>query len=1554
MNTLNRSVKTTALCLLLAGGIALWARAAAPQPVPPAYAPIQWSAGGGAERLAAAARAIQADRDALLALLQARAKADAAKEAGVDVILELSEAFLHYSGFELRPPMAVGLPWRGPLAGAAPRYARTKNEFLPVHEDARLAFQRRGGQWYGPQVGMLSGKFRQQFHLRGCDAGAMKADAAAGVNGEFALTTVRGDLRFDMHMSGEHTDNFISEYNIGDFHIGFGDPFFPDWWAGPRQRMRPWGQRFRLNATDRRGWLLRATLNSPVCLPSIRRGDTDVFLWVDEGRILRGYLGHRDRPFQNVEHVLTLGKWSVDGTKVEVELSVRNGGQVRQFTLHGQLTRADGGRFAGNHQVVKGQERSEGAMAGVLYKAFIGTYTTEGLDGTWSRQVLAGVAPASPEAVPLPAADKPASPEQAFRQILVAYRQAGAIDRALREYPLPLSLALQEAEMGVDNRYDYWPLRCRGKNFPRPACPTAGDHLHEALAAQISPDTAGAAAYAERLAAVIKRAVEDRKAGQQPVLGVATCPDGDFGPYGELVTAERAKAGGNALPPAPAAGTDWRLLGDWTCFGVLPRAYSFDSAPYLPEVVSAEGIQALAKDLPPGQAVRLPHPDEMEHLWCWRAEPSDKDGRVAMSRTLLTPTREKRARWGTNYYNKNALYKKGPGTAHTGVTGDTMDFFYQLMASWYATTVVHAEKAERIWLAAAADWDGRLWINGSLVWRPLRVDTPNRLAVFPLDLAPGANRITVCVSARPIQEGNMGNMGSRIHKYAERTFGSFSVWVGRGGEPRTAAQVAAADEKERADDGKRRAAARVIGRRGDGSACYPDARPPVAWDLDKKINVRWKVALPTGDAEPVIVGPSAGSGQAKHLFITTHEGGLACLDPDTGAELWRKPCVLDGSPFKPADAPTKAIGVTYDRDRLWEPAEPGKPPYDVSAVKSGYAKTCLTPLADDKHVWMQDHRGAVACFTHDGKQVWARAVPAQVVRIAKGQELGARIAPPVPPAIVGSTLIVAAGDGLIAFDALSGEEKWRRTALDYLGRFATMDLGDGPQGRLVLLCSGEVLDAATGKTLRHRCAPEMNDSACQPVVDGRVAYFHAGSSAVRFWLGADGAVRCRVLWDSPADVRKRGSDINSSLQANSFAPTPVLHNGLLITHMAEMMSIMHGPQNSMRVQASDAATGCAVSQRYCVVPNAMHPANSTVVAGDLVLCADRGISSFGSLPAFGDSPKIAVLQATDDLRRLATNPGLKTRSHPVCVGRRIYLAGAEEVVCIERPESLGDKFSEYELAALEKEFFAYEVGPKPAEAVEPIALAPLETLPTGAQTPVTPLLIGDWNIPWDKSKAPTYVGFPWRLCGAWPLPDQPLDDPYAAITGLAGKVVGEKCQVKVGDKTVPFRPLADEMLALGKKVLDRSAMNYFQGVDTFALDPKALFGESAPTRGLFASVLDNRRTYTLLVDAPEGVRVWLAGKEVRNGQYVRMTPGYYPLLMDCRVTAETKAPLAVVLREYPCSDTWAKVQYSPATEPQRRLERIKRNEALLRAIAAGGPKGAYAQDALKTLDAAGK
>ena len=1291
-----------------------------------AFAPIVWSAVAPGDavhrRMVQATRDLTEARHALAALLEQRAAADAAKDPPLDVVLDLSGAFLSYASFQVRPVPIPAPQWQDNQGQSLDRIGSMRQEFMPDREDARLRFARRGGRWYGPQIGMVSTKFGEQMHVRGSDASALRA-GESGVSGGFTITTIRGDFRYAMFFSGEGCQGELPE--LRNYWVG-GTSWWPDWWGGPRERRQAWQQRFALDAGRRRGWILKATLldaDAPAGTSIVR---ANVWAWLDNGRIVRGCVRNlRDQdPKRNNPDILpSLTKWSAGDKSLVAELAMGSGTRKQTIRLAGALSGLGAGALEGTARIISERGEAECRLLGTLYHAFAGTYETDGLDGRWEREVLAGVAPGAPPTVQwptLPQADKPAD---LFAQALELYRHAAALDMALREYPLGLAEALhavRERE-GVDDRWRLWQPGAWDASRMWRWVPAPGNDLHLAVAAAMGSGSstpgasaAGAAAYLEELARIARQAVADRKAGAAAIVGVDADADPQFAPGEGAKRMDLDAASGNRLPPADGR-ADWRLVSDWTGVGFIPRCSSFEAAPYLPEIAIAADLMAGGGKPEAGKPVRMEPPDPVRHFWFWRARADEVDGAVTIPIECLRAEGVERDHWGH-------VAEKPPGSHKF------LDGCYSNSATWYAAAIVHAQKAGRVWLAVRAGWDARVWVNDSLVWRPSRLDTPGKVAVIAVDLKAGANRVTVCASVRPTSDGNSGKLGPYVYKYGSRVYGTFAMWMSAGGEPRKAETVAAELAAQAAADKARTAAiaARGIrGRRGDGSGRYPDAKPPLAWDLENRTNVRWKAALPTDDAEPAIVG--------NRLFVTTYKGELACLDADSGKERWRRQPQAQGArPVEETPYPPQAIAASFAPARQWTKEHEGPIAVNVPAL----ARSCLSPMADARHVWMQDPRGRLACFDHDGKQVWAKAVAVQVPRFVTGGYVKTRIVPPTHPAIVGSRLVAAVGAGLAAYDTGSGTELWQRAALDYNGRFAVMDFGDGPKQQLVVLSSGEVLDAATGRTLIARCATLVPDSTCEPLVEGRVAYMHACSSAVRFWTDESGELRCQLLWDSPSDIRKRHGDMNMGRfngrpdpdffgqSSGAFPPTPVLHEGLLLNHLAEPNSIDHGPQNHMRLHVSDAATGIAVCQRFGLVMNAMRPASSTVVAGGYVFMADEGADIAGHYAGFPSGvPMIAVATAEECPRRIAESRGLATLAAPVFAGRRMYLAGSDQVVCVERPEALGDRLSEHELAAMKVSFFTREIGTQPGTGSQ-LMMKPPADLTVGRGVPVVPLVSG--------------------------------------------------------------------------------------------------------------------------------------------------------------------------------------------------------------------------------------
>jgi outer membrane protein assembly factor BamB len=86
--------------------------------------------------------------------------------------------------------------------------------------------------------------------------------------------------------------------------------------------------------------------------------------------------------------------------------------------------------------------------------------------------------------------------------------------------------------------------------------------------------------------------------------------------------------------------------------------------------------------------------------------------------------------------------------------------------------------------------------------------------------------------------------------------------------------------------------AAVVGWNNDGSGDYGrECKPPLTFDGEKGINLRWKAALPNwSNSSPIVIEPVDGKGAARVVCLAEPldcSPILLCFDADTGKELWR-------------------------------------------------------------------------------------------------------------------------------------------------------------------------------------------------------------------------------------------------------------------------------------------------------------------------------------------------------------------------------------------------------------------------------------------------------------------------------------------------------------------------------------------------------------------------------------------------------------------------------------------------------------------------------------------
>lgn len=453
-----------------------------------------------------------------------------------------------------------------------------------------------------------------------------------------------------------------------------------------------------------------------------------------------------------------------------------------------------------------------------------------------------------------------------------------------------------------------------------------------------------------RRAAETQKAADERGGKSSVVVGDGDSGDPWFGPwFGEE---SLATTGGrtNALPED--AGTDgvqrWPLVADWTCFGPYRLRQRLIDTPFLPEFFPAlecgnpfsnyrEGATGVAGKSP--------------------GKPFVEAGFGRAFPPFTVP--EELAK---------ALPKEFPNS------------------TMYALSSVFCPDEKELWVGVSVNDHGRLWINDRLVWTSPPARNARQVAatyVFPVRFAKGANKMLL-----------------RCDNDLDSTW--FSVRICARGKPRPAEEAkraVLAAEKRIRDAGLPYAG--TVGWRNDGSGKYPGSQPPVAWDMERNINVIWRKPMGPCNATPMAVGDA----------VVTMDGAqtVVCLKKADGSELWRteidialtKSEAIQAEAAKIRAAVMAAQGEldklgANNKERREALIKQGVPAADAAAKVSelerqagayayflrdrcGYrgtrwgadvGPTYGTPVTDGKRIWAKSNTGSLACLNLDGKIVW--------------------------------------------------------------------------------------------------------------------------------------------------------------------------------------------------------------------------------------------------------------------------------------------------------------------------------------------------------------------------------------------------------------------------------------------------------------------------------------------------------------------------------------------------------------------------------------------------------
>lgn len=283
--------------------------------------------------------------------------------------------------------------------------------------------------------------------------------------------------------------------------------------------------------------------------------------------------------------------------------------------------------------------------------------------------------------------------------------------------------------------------------------------------------------------------------------------------------------------------------------------------------------------------------------------------------------------------------------------------------------------------------------------------------------------------------------------------------------------------------------------RGPNGTGVSESAVPTEFGLDK--NLKWKLELPgKGVSSPIVVGDKVFVTCYSGYGITRGEGSiddlkrhLICVDRKSGQIAWKK-----------------TVDSVAQED-----------PYTGAGVPAhGYASH--TPVSDGERVYVFYGKSGVVAYDLDGEKLWQKSVGTD-----SGQRRWGSAASPI---IHGDIVIVNAADeseSLVAFDKVTGEERWKSQADGYASTWGTPALATREDGTdVVLAVPGEIwaLNADTGKLRWY--APGNDGASHSVVVLDQVLYSigggRGGSSGVAVKTGGKGDIG-DPLWENNASGR---------------------------------------------------------------------------------------------------------------------------------------------------------------------------------------------------------------------------------------------------------------------------------------------------------------------------------------------------------------------------------------------------------------------------------------------------
>jgi outer membrane protein assembly factor BamB len=361
------------------------------------------------------------------------------------------------------------------------------------------------------------------------------------------------------------------------------------------------------------------------------------------------------------------------------------------------------------------------------------------------------------------------------------------------------------------------------------------------------------------------------------------------------------------------------------------------------------------------------------------------------------------------------------------------------------------------------------------------------------------------------------------------------------------------------------------------------AAPPVSWDAEKNLNIKWKTAIPgLAHSSPVVWG--------NRVFVTT----ASSLDP---SPYLRHGLFGDGDEAQ--DFKLKHQWKVYCLDKrtgkiLWQQIAHEGTPKIRRHVKSTHANS--TPATDGKHVVAFFGSEGLYCYDINGKRLWSKDLGVLDIGAFNVRELqwGNASSPIIYKNLVIVQCDVRDNQFIAAFDIRDGKEVWR-VKRDELPSWGTPTVYEG-KTRAELITNGTNLicgyDPLTGKEL-WRLKGNSLITCPTPIIAHDLIFVTSGYRPIKpiyaIRVGATGDISLEAGRESNQSIAW------SKMKGGPYQPTPLVYGDHLFTN-----------SNNGVLGCYNARTGELIYEQRIADKGGSYSASPVAADGKLYLSSEDG------------------------------------------------------------------------------------------------------------------------------------------------------------------------------------------------------------------------------------------------------------------------------------------------------------------------------------------------------------